>query len=298
MNIKQLEYFIYLSDSLNFSRTAQHFYVSQPAITHQMNTLEDELKVRLFIRTKRKVILTPAGTSFYNEIKDILTRIRIAITKAQNYNREFTSNISIGYGSNDEVKYMSEILKLYKHKSPHIYVHLQTAAYEEKTNLFVNNKLDILFTTKESIATCTNANYFELFTSKFVCIFPKEHPLSTHTVININELPCDSFVILNPLQSPREMTRVQNKIQENYPNAVIYLSDSPYTAYAMIKGGYGIAIMPDFASPTDSDLSIIPLAINESISFGICWHKNVVQPEIKTFVAITKEVYHATTKHV
>ena len=44
MHIKQLECFVHLSETLSFSRTAELLYITQPTVTHQINTLEDELK--------------------------------------------------------------------------------------------------------------------------------------------------------------------------------------------------------------------------------------------------------------
>ena len=45
MNIKQLEYFVDLSQTLNFTKTAQNFYISQTAITKQIQCLEDDLGI-------------------------------------------------------------------------------------------------------------------------------------------------------------------------------------------------------------------------------------------------------------
>ena len=46
MNIKQLEYFVDLSETLNFTKTAQNFYISQTAITKQIQCLEDDFIVQ------------------------------------------------------------------------------------------------------------------------------------------------------------------------------------------------------------------------------------------------------------
>ncbi|WP_242949557.1 hypothetical protein [Clostridium pasteurianum] len=59
----------------------------------------------------------------------------------------------------------------------------------------------------------------------------------------------------------------------------------------MIKGRLGIAVMPDFVCPKDPELSFIPIDINDSISYGIAWHKNNKQDHIKGFVNITKQIY-------
>lgn len=144
MHIKQLECFVHLAETLNFSRTAKLQYITQPTVTHQINTLEDELGLKLFIRTKRKVEITPAGVSFYNDMKEVLTRTNIAIAKAKHYALAFESNISIGYGGNVEVKYLPNILSTFKEKFPHMHIYLKSAAFKEERNLFTNHSVQRL----------------------------------------------------------------------------------------------------------------------------------------------------------
>lgn len=63
MNVtpRQLRIFLVLAESLNFSRTAEQFFVTQPSLSKAVKDLEDELNVTLFERTTRSVRLTPAG---------------------------------------------------------------------------------------------------------------------------------------------------------------------------------------------------------------------------------------------
>lgn len=59
MNIDSLKCFILVAENLSFARTAEALYISQPAVTKQINALEKELGVTLFIRSTRHVELTP-----------------------------------------------------------------------------------------------------------------------------------------------------------------------------------------------------------------------------------------------
>ena len=53
LNTTQLECFTEVANFLNFSRAAEHLRITQPAVSHQINTLEDELGVKLFLRTSK-----------------------------------------------------------------------------------------------------------------------------------------------------------------------------------------------------------------------------------------------------
>ena len=72
MNTFQLNCFLAVCDSLNFARAAEKLGITQPAVTHQIHTLEDELDVKLFNRSTRSVQLTPAGILFLNDAREIL----------------------------------------------------------------------------------------------------------------------------------------------------------------------------------------------------------------------------------
>ncbi|MFZ5642829.1 MAG: selenium metabolism-associated LysR family transcriptional regulator [Bacillota bacterium] len=65
MNIKQLEAFLLIAQLKNFTRAAAQLDMSQPAISFQIKSLEEDLKITLFERTDKKVVLTEAGRLLY-----------------------------------------------------------------------------------------------------------------------------------------------------------------------------------------------------------------------------------------
>ena len=72
MNTTQLECFLAVADALNFSRAAERLRITQPAVSHQVKTLEDELGVQLFSRTSKSVRLTQEGHLFLQYAGEIL----------------------------------------------------------------------------------------------------------------------------------------------------------------------------------------------------------------------------------
>lgn len=66
MNTTQLECFMTVANFLNFSRAAEVLRITQPAVSHQINALENELGVKLFHRTSKSVRLTQLATSLPN----------------------------------------------------------------------------------------------------------------------------------------------------------------------------------------------------------------------------------------
>ncbi len=82
MNLKQLEYFVSVAETLNFTKAAKKCFISQTAMTQQIRALEEGIGAALFIRDKHHVELTPAGRVFMNEARVILARAEEAVKLA------------------------------------------------------------------------------------------------------------------------------------------------------------------------------------------------------------------------
>lgn len=72
MNTVQLECFVTVAEHLNFSKASRVLKITQPAVSHQIRTLEEELDVKLFNRTSKSVTLTQEGILFLADAQLIL----------------------------------------------------------------------------------------------------------------------------------------------------------------------------------------------------------------------------------
>ena len=86
MTIKQLDYFMEVARSLNYSEAAKRLYISQPALSRSIASLEEEMGVRLFFRNKHNVTLTPAGLVLASKIPRLgadLSRIVVEVQQTE-----------------------------------------------------------------------------------------------------------------------------------------------------------------------------------------------------------------------
>ena len=74
MNTIQLQCFVAVAEHLNFSRASEDLKMTQPAVSHQIRSLEDELEVKLFNRTSKSVALTQEGILFLADAQLIRKR--------------------------------------------------------------------------------------------------------------------------------------------------------------------------------------------------------------------------------
>ncbi|MFR7989276.1 MAG: LysR family transcriptional regulator [Anaerovoracaceae bacterium] len=92
----QLETFLCVADAGSFNKAAEKLYISPPAIIKQINLLEDNLNLQLFVRTHRGLILTEAGKSLYQDAKYIIQYCKDSVTRAKNAMQDSADVIRIG----------------------------------------------------------------------------------------------------------------------------------------------------------------------------------------------------------
>ena len=92
----QLETFIRVADAGSFSKAADELYITPTAIIKQINLLETDMGIQLFVRTHRGVKLTEPGKSLYNDAKYLIQYSKDSITRARSVMRDTDNVIRIG----------------------------------------------------------------------------------------------------------------------------------------------------------------------------------------------------------
>lgn len=98
MNISQLECFLAVAGHLSFARAAEELNISQPAASHQIRALEDELGGNLFIRSTRTVKLTEEGRAFLADAERIVAIAKLAAERFGRDSREGVLPFTVGMG--------------------------------------------------------------------------------------------------------------------------------------------------------------------------------------------------------
>lgn len=96
MELTQLRYVLQLASTSNFSKAADRLYITQPALSQQINVLEEELGLKLFRRTTRKVTLTETGEEFVRGAREVLDRVEELQRTMALRRREVGGTLSVG----------------------------------------------------------------------------------------------------------------------------------------------------------------------------------------------------------
>ncbi|MAL02471.1 MAG: LysR family transcriptional regulator [Alcaligenaceae bacterium] len=97
MDLRQLHYFVVVARESNFTRAADQLHMAQPPLSRQIQLLEEELGVLLFLRKHRPVRLTDAGRVFYEQAVQILARVEQMKETTRRVGMDQRTVFSIGF---------------------------------------------------------------------------------------------------------------------------------------------------------------------------------------------------------
>ena len=283
MNIDNLKCFILVAENLSFARAAEALYISQPAVTKQINALENELGVTLFIRSTRHVELTPIGMSFYKDAKDIVMKSQMAVSRIRQQNRN-TDFIRIGLSNPVALFNLTPYLTKFHINYPDIRPDIQIPGYKSALNLFLENKLDILFYFKENMPQKKGISFIELEQDHLVCLVPAGHPFAAKESISLDDLSAESIIACNPLNAPLSTAAFQQKLLEQRSAQGILYCDSIEVAHCMVASGIGLTILPGILSLKSPAFVTVPLAEKIPLSFGAFYYKKNTNTALNKFI--------------
>ena len=115
IELRHLRYFVAVAEELHFGRAAARLAISQPPLSQQIQTLEEQVGARLLARTNRSVSLTAAGEQFLHDARQILTQVEAAAPRAARLHAGETGELRLGMtASAPFIKIVSDALLLYR----------------------------------------------------------------------------------------------------------------------------------------------------------------------------------------
>src|SRR5438309_8575484 len=100
MELRHLRYFVQVAEEQHYGRAAERLRVAQPALSRQIQNLEEEIGFKLFDRLPRGVKLSAAGTLFLEDARRILEAVSEATARATRVARGQSGSLRVGFPEN------------------------------------------------------------------------------------------------------------------------------------------------------------------------------------------------------
>ncbi len=196
MEFRQIETFIKVAELKSFSKAAQQTFITQPTVSEHIRQLEQELNARLFLRTKKEALLTPAGKVFLKHAKKILDYRRQVILEMGQFSDTVEGELTIGASSVPGEYILPGFIGSFHKKYPNIQIELRISDSKEAMNWVLERQCEIGF-----IGFHPNLKLLEVhpFSSDVIApVTRKGHPAARKDPLTLRDLRSIPLVLREP----------------------------------------------------------------------------------------------------
>lgn len=287
MNTKQMSYLIELAQTLNFNQAAENLYISQPTLTYQIKSIEEEVGFQIFNRSKKGVVLTPSGEQFCSTLRKLLTDYRDAVEQGQNFSSTYTEDIVIAFPIRSCLNKLSEAIEIFSKEFPTVNITPVIIPFHN-ADLFLTRKADIIFLLEEDMKKVPNVNKHSLYKSKIVLTIRSDDELAKKDLITFEDIK-DRILMIGG-DSPPQLQQVQEELIKKYK--VKYINSFNHDMTLINVGAKkGVCLSPDFFREDNSNFKWIPFDVENSMQCNLYTHSDDNRRSLNRFVEILCELY-------
>lgn len=182
----RLKVLLEVKKHLNFSKASEALFITQPAVSKHIKTLEDELGVQLFERTKQGVKLTLEGEKYSLFAEEILNLYEEGKFVMNQVNNKYEGTLKIGASTTIAQYILPKILAKFASQHKGIEITLFNNNTEEIENLLIQKKIDVGFI--EGVSRKPQLKYAEIGKDELVCTVSTNHPLAEKNSCTIEDI--------------------------------------------------------------------------------------------------------------
>ncbi|MFT2110432.1 LysR family transcriptional regulator [Marinomonas sp. 2405UD68-3] len=246
MRFRKLYYFVTVAEELHFGRAAQRLHISQPPLSQQIKSLEDELEATLFERTSQRVTLTAAGEALLPQAKSLLQMWENTQQQVKAISKGEDGNLSVGFIWATGTPHFSKGIGDFKKKFSKATLNLESMTTVDALQALTLDKIDLAFVflnPSVDVSRFKNCHYEH---QDNLLALHEHHPLANKDVVSLTDLKGESFVMFARSSHPSLYDQIMNHLHDAdvQPN-IVQIAKVTQTSRTLVAAGVGIAIVPE-----------------------------------------------------
>lgn len=293
MEDHKLKVFCTVAETRSFSKTSEIIHLTQPAVSLQIQALEEMYETKLFDRSSSKVTLTPAGEVLYKYAKEILALYASAEKVIGEMTGFVKGSITIGAGSTIGNYLLPGVISDFRKAHPKIKIHLFVANMQRVIELLNTGNINLGLI--EGDVKRQKVVVEKLLSDELLLIVPSHHPWAKRKEVSIAELIEEPFILREAGSGTRQtiekfLTRHGITLQNMKVSMVL---GSTQAIKEAVENGLGVSIISRWAARKESKygtLNMLSFKEEKMVrNFSLITYKNSVSSHaIEEFLTYLK----------
>jgi len=243
MLLTHLESFIEVARTGNVSRAAQTLFLTQPAVTARLKSLESDLGIELFVRSARGMKLTDAGRAFLPYAQRTLGLVTEGRQVIADLREGATGDLIIGAAPAVSTYLLPTILKTFRSAYPNVRLGVKTGHTEEVLEMVLRQEVNVGLGRP---VRHPEVELIPVFDDELLLVVSRRHPFAARTRVRMDELATERLILFDRASSYHELTSTLFREAGVVPASVMEL-DNVEAAKKMVQQGLGVALLPRMA---------------------------------------------------
>jgi DNA-binding transcriptional LysR family regulator len=248
MNLHQLRCFVLAAEELHFGRAAQRLDILPSALGRFIRLLEEDLGVKLFVRTTRNVVLTEEGEQLLGDARKLLAQADAIQNRFRETVRLRATKLRVGAIDSAAAGLIPMLLNDFRKDRPDVEVQL----LEDKTirllPRLLSGRLDLAFV-RPPKSRAPNLVYRHLFYETPVVAIASSHPLARRERVSVRDIADQPLIVPDRRSRPHSHDLTMKLFAEaGHAVYVAQVADEKQTIVNLVAAGLGVAIVPRWIS--------------------------------------------------
>jgi DNA-binding transcriptional LysR family regulator len=287
LEFRQLEYFLAVSKLNSFTLAANTLFVTQPTITTAIRSLEDELGIKLFDRSQKRIVLTAEGEVFLTHVQHVMANVSTALSEMNDLKVLGRGFVKIVVSPLLMPNFFPGVYVAFKREFPSLEIHIREESFRTSQKLLDNDEVDFAFmpTPKNTPAI----DVIKLLSAKFMLYVSKEHPRARSTICKITDLQDEPLVICGEDSYVQEIISHECTRYACTPK-MLYSSNHLASLFGLVASNIGVTILPEQNYHLPDQVTSLPLQPAIQVDFCLANKKNrYLSNAAQTFLNFIKQ---------
>lgn len=291
VDIRQLRYFQAVAEELHFGRAAARLAIAQPALSRQIQQLEEELGTPLLRRTQRRVELLPAGALLLERSRTIQQELARTLADVRRTGAGELGKLALGFIHSSTYGLLPSVIRRFRQLYPGIELELHEMPITTQHTALVRGTIDLALLRVQPAPP--ELEVVRVMPDPFVLALPARHPLASRDRVRLKEIAGEPFVMFAQAEAPLLHDRVQAMCEHaGFTPNVVQRATQLHTIVGLVGGGLGVAVLPASARNLHPrQVRFVQIADKaEPLHIALAWRKGQETPAIRSFRKVTQEV--------
>jgi len=289
MELRHLRYFVAVGEEEHYGRAAQMLHVAQPALSRQIQDLEEEVGFKLFERLPRGVKLSVAGKLFLEDARRILQQVNEAAARAARVARGQAGTLRIGFTENASWHgVVPDSLRRFRERQPDAELQLHPAGSVDQIQDIRSGRVDAGFVFNPS-KNDEELDQLPVAMQHVELAAPKGHPLSKIKKLRLRDLVDAPFIWFPRREAPAFYDRLMHECYRGGLKSprIVQEAANEATILSLVSHGMGVGWVNGTARwRCPKQVVILSIAdLNMPLPMALAWRRDNSSPLLASFIA-------------